>query len=120
MSGLYNVLFGQSEHAPALLLALGIEADAVPRYRDCYINKEKHIVIYTRVGGGNRDDYEEEIKFLRSLPGFLFDEDDSFDNTYALFHYEVPEKYQQVLSVIEPEEDPKDKMQALLQKLRER
>lgn len=48
------------------------------------------VEIHTRNGGGNREDYEDEIESLRSSPYFVSDEDDSFDSTYADFQYEVP------------------------------
>jgi hypothetical protein len=51
---LYNMLFGMNRAAPALLAALGLDSEAVGRFRDAYIDGE-HIVIHTRNGGGNRD-----------------------------------------------------------------
>lgn len=105
---LYNALFGVNPHAPMLLSFLGVTADDVPRFRDCYARDGK-IVIHTRTGGGNRDFYEHPDRCrenypeyfggegepsgpwnsdLRKLPGFAYDEDDDFDCTYASFYYQ--------------------------------
>ena len=51
---LYNALFGTNPFANALLMALGITASDVPRFRDCYLDDDGKIVIFTRTGGGNR------------------------------------------------------------------
>ncbi len=109
---LYNALFGVNPHATMLLSFLGITANDVPRFRDCYAEDGK-IVIHTRTGGGNRDMYEHPDRAkanypeyfegadqptgpwncdLRKLPGFAYDEDDDFDCTYASFYYEPSEE----------------------------
>lgn len=86
---MYNMLFGTNPAAGKLLAALGTTMGDVPRFRDAYLD-EDGIVIYTRTGGNNREYYENEIDALRNLPGFVSEEDDDFDNTYAYFHYTVP------------------------------
>ena len=55
MSGLYNALFGVNPIADTLLFTLGYTREDCGRFRDCYIENNK-IIIYTRNGGGNRDD----------------------------------------------------------------
>jgi len=103
---LYNMLFGENVLADIWLTLLGTERHQIPRYRDVLL-KDGEVVIHTRTGGGNRDYYEsaERRKWnnpeadtdgpfnedLRKLPGYLRDEDDSFDSTYANFFYAVPE-----------------------------
>lgn len=107
---MYNMLFGTNPAADKLLAALGTTKDEVPRFRDAYLD-EDGIVIYTRTGGNNRDAYEDEATYreyfgvtddapigpfnsdLYRLPGFIRDEDDDFDNTYAYFHYTVPDAF---------------------------
>jgi hypothetical protein len=65
-----------------------------PRFRDCYLSDdEEHIEIFTRVGGGNREDYAEEIEKLHSMPTYVSDEDDDFDYTYATFTFGVPDEW---------------------------
>ena len=96
MSGLYNALFWWN---PACVLLAPMLTDEnpeyfFPRFRDCYLSYDKeHIEIFTRVGGGNRDEYEDEIEDLRSMPTYVSDEDDDFDCTYATFTFSVPEEW---------------------------
>ena len=96
MSGLYNELFGWS---PACVLLAPMLTDMnpqtfFPRFRDCYLSDDKeHIEIYTRVGGGNREEYAAEIEEIRSMPTYEHDEDDDFDCTYATFTFSVPEEW---------------------------
>lgn len=89
---LYNMLFGTNPFSGVLLQMLGVSRDDVPRFRDCFLNEDgTEIIIHTRTGGGNRDDYEDENNLLTLIDGYKFDADDDFDCTYADFHYEVPE-----------------------------
>lgn len=140
---LYNTLFGYSQSAPMLLAILGVSAKNIPRFRNCYID-EGRIAIHTRTGGGNRDYYEslESCKEsypeyfkegedaptgpwnddLRKIAGFLFDEDDNFDSTYATFYYSFPEKYAEDLKALEqnlPDKKPSEQWQELFKKLQE-
>lgn len=105
MTGLYNVLFGRNPFEAILLKAIGVKIEDIPRYRDCYLTDSGDIVIYTRTGGGNREFYERPVaandeahykgpwnENLRANPNFLKDEDDTFDCTYAYFHYRVPKE----------------------------
>lgn len=89
---LYNMIHGVNPLAGVLMKMLDIEPGDVPRFRDCYFNGE-HIVIYTRTGGGNREAYEAENNAMCELPGYVRDEDDDYDSTYANFYYEVPEQF---------------------------
>lgn len=96
MSGLYNMLFGLNRAAVPLLKVLNVDHTTVPRFRDCFLNEAgTEIIIYTRSGGGNRDEYAELNRMMMEIPGYLRDEDDSYDNTYALFYYEIPEQHRE-------------------------
>jgi hypothetical protein len=89
---LYNMLFGTNPFSGVLLQMLGITRDDVPRFRDCFLNEDgSEIIIHTRTGGGNREDYEDGNNYLTLVDGYKYDADDDFDSTYADFHYEVPE-----------------------------
>jgi hypothetical protein len=88
MSGLYNALFGVNPIADTLLFTLGYTRADCGRFRDCYIDNDK-IVIYTRNGGGNRDDYED-----------LGDYDDDYDCTYAHIAFSFPEDYKNELTAL--------------------
>lgn len=116
---LYNMLFGVEPTAVIALKMLGIGTANVPRFRDAFFtwaDEEQTvpcIVIHTRTGGGNRGFYDSEERCraeypedfhgdtddpsgpwnadLRKLPGYQYDQDDSFDATYADFYFRVPE-----------------------------
>ena len=49
--------------------------------------------VYTRAGGGNRDDYAREIMGLQAHPLYVRDYDDPFDSTYATFVFRVPDEW---------------------------
>lgn len=96
MGGFYNMLFGWN---PACVLLAPMLTDEnpqqfFPRFRDCYLSEDNdNIEIFTRVGGGNREYYADEIERLRSMPTYVSDEDDDFDCTYATFTFGVPEEW---------------------------
>ena len=95
MSGLYNMVNGYNLACLWIMPLLGRHEDEYPRFRDCYLeekNGEYLIVIYTRVGGGNRNcGYGEEE--LYKDPLFVETVDDDFDKTYAEYKFRVPEKW---------------------------
>ncbi len=94
---LYNLMHGYNGSCIIILPMLGKHPDEYPRFRDCFTEDEEHpeyanhILVYTRVGGGNRGGEWE--KFLKEIPGFVATYDDSFDNTFGMYVYEVPEKW---------------------------
>lgn len=112
---LYNMINGVNPATFFILPMLGEKhPDSYPRFRDCFIGElsnsdeedqfgipqkeqdvsKKVISIYTRVGGGNRDDYQDEIDELRSHPNYIKDYDDDFDSTFATFQFSVPEEFE--------------------------
>ena len=94
MSGLYNTLFGQNNQSGFLLELLNATKGDFGRYRDIYVT-ESHIVVHTRNGGGNRDDYFPDE--ITSHPLYSHDEDDDFDCTYADIYFNHPVGYEEVL-----------------------
>lgn len=89
----YNMINGANPATFFILPMLGEKhPDEYPRFRDCFVNNENDtpiISIYTRVGGGNRNEgYGEEE--LYKHPNYLSTEDDDFDNTYAYYNFSVP------------------------------
>ena len=56
------------------------------------MNKELEIEVYARIGGPNRDEYEDRIVYLRKHPYFVRDYDDDFDNTFLYLVFAMPEK----------------------------
>jgi len=99
------------------------------------------IVIYTRTGGGNRDYYENEETCrdyfpeyfdgendpsgpwnddLRAIPGYVRDQDDDFDSTYAHFYFDVPAEFADAVKKIEDgTETPVEYWEKLLKTLAE-
>ena len=112
MGGLYNAIFGVN---PATVLIAPMLTDErpesyFPRFRDCYV-EDGNIVVYTRVGGGNRSydthppyacnydegDWDADWDFgenkLYELPTFIRTYDDEFDTTYGYYVFGVPDEW---------------------------
>lgn len=91
---LYNMMFGVCPIAGYVLQAIGLTPEEVPRLRDAYIagkdGEPDHLVVLTRSGGANRADYAEENEALRMVEGYLSDEDDEFDATFAVWRFAIP------------------------------
>lgn len=96
---LYHMMNGVNPCTFWILPMLGKHPDEYPRFRDCFIEDpehpeyDNHIHVYTRTGGGNREEYEAENEAMRQIDGFVHDFDDSADCTYASWIFEVPEKW---------------------------
>lgn len=90
---LYNELFGFNPACFYLMPMLGRKQNEWPRFRDCFLGeKNDTIVIYTRVGGNNRNcGYGEEE--LYDDPNFIRTWDDEYDSTYGYYEFRVPEKW---------------------------
>jgi hypothetical protein len=112
---LYNAINGVNPATFFLLPMLGEKhPDDYPRFRDCFAGEltndneddqfgipkkrndlsAKVISVYTRVGGGNREDYQNEIDELRSHPNYIKDYDDDFDSTFATFQFSIPKEFE--------------------------
>lgn len=91
---LYNMIFGKNQNTDIILSLIGMKECDVERFRNCGIDSQaKEIYIYTRTGGGNREDYPNEI--LTSSPYYKYDEDDDYDCTYATYYFNFPEEIEQ-------------------------
>ena len=90
---LYNALFGFNPACVVLLPMLGRKQEDYPRFRDCFLSDDhSRIVVYTRVGGGNRNcGFGEEE--LYADPNFVKTYDDDFDSTYGYYEFNVPDKW---------------------------
>lgn len=103
---MYNALFGFNENADELLSMLNLTKEQVGRYRDCYLSKDgERIIVYTRNGGGNRDDYEEVFQNLSTHPNYITDYDDDYDCTYASIEFSIPDEHKQRVSEIFKDSD---------------
>lgn len=85
---MYNAIFGVNELAPLLFELLGLKPDNFYRFRDAYLNEEGLIAVYTRAGGGNREDGAAHAEAIRKHPWYLRDRDDDFDRTYSTFFFQ--------------------------------
>jgi hypothetical protein len=90
---MYNLINGVNPASFLILPMLGKHPEEYPRFRDCFVDKDSNICIYTRIGGGNRENYKEEIEEMRYHSSFIKDFDDDGDCTYATFVFSVPEKW---------------------------
>lgn len=83
---------GVNPAAFLILPMLGRHASEYPRFRDCFLNEEKQIVVLTRVGGNNRNcGYGEEV--LYKDPNFVKTYDNEFDSTYGYYVFNVPDEW---------------------------
>lgn len=90
---LYNIIHGYNPACVFLMPMLGRKQAEYPRFRDCFLSEDcQRIVIYTRVGGNNRDCGFEEEKLYED-PNFVTTYDDDYDNTYGYYEFKVPEKW---------------------------
>jgi len=94
---LYNMLFGQNPLSRVILATLNLTPADTGRFRDCFVSEGK-IAVYTRNGGGNREDYMPDFS---DHPCYLSDEDDDYDCTYATIYFKFPERYAEILTAID-------------------
>jgi hypothetical protein len=87
---LYNMLFGTNPNSDQLLGLLGKTKGDFGRFRDVFV-EDGHIVVHTRNGGGNREDYEDVFDEMSEHPWYVRDADDDFDCTYANIYFKIPE-----------------------------
>lgn len=103
---MYNIMNkGSNENAHEILNMIGLTENDIPRYRDVSLwNNNTEIRVIARVGGGNRQDYQEEINNLKQNEFYIKDIDDDFDSTYAYIFFEVPTEYIETVRNIQTDE----------------
>lgn len=89
---LYHMLFGTKGYPLEIMGLFGLEPDMVGRYRDHWLERaedDEHVTLalYTRMGGGNREEYADKIEQMHALPTFVEDHDDAFDATYSTLRF---------------------------------
>ena len=90
---MYNLINGFNLATVFFLPMLGKRPEEYPRFRDCYLSEDnQRIVIFTRVGGNNRNSGFNEEKLYED-PNFVETYDDEFDNTYGYYEFNPPEKW---------------------------
>jgi hypothetical protein len=96
---LYNMINGVNPATFFILPMLGKHPEEYPRFRDCFIGDDDAkeykncIMVYTRVGGDNREAYAEQLEEMYAHPNFVGDFDDDFDSTYATYVFSVPDEW---------------------------
>lgn len=104
--GLYNALFKVNVNAGAILAMLDLTPNDCGRFRDAWIEKGgKTVIVFTRNGGGNREEYQSVMDDLAKHPQYVEDFDDEYDSTYAHIRFNVPNDYAEVVAGVAPTED---------------
>lgn len=92
---MYSLTVHKNPAALALIELVGLDFNFLVqecRLRDAYLSKDRtKVIVYTRLGGGNRDSYKQSIDRLRSKYNYVKDYDDTFDSTYASFEFKIDE-----------------------------
>lgn len=103
---MYNIMNkGSNEKAHEILNMIGLIENDIPRYRDVSLwNNNTEIRVIARVGGANRQDYQEEINALKKNEYYIKNIDDDFDSTYAYIFFEVPTEYIETVKNIKTDE----------------
>lgn len=72
-----------------LMRLLGKTTSDFGRFRHCWL-EDGFIVVHTRCGGGNRENYSKVFDEMRQHPWYSHDQDQDFDYTYADIYFKVP------------------------------
>lgn len=116
---LYNMLAGYNPSTEQIMNLLELSPGDFGRYRDVYI-QEGYIVVHTRCGGGNRDDYEDMFDSVSEHPWYSHDEDCDFDSTYADIYFKLPEDAaRSVAGLLDQGQPPAEKWDAILKALKQ-
>lgn len=98
---LYHLICGKNTSSLLLPMINHSEGDFM-RYRDVFTSDKddwrcdepgRRVYVFTRTGGGNREEYSEHIEEMSRDPLFLREYDDSYDSTYMTFVFRVPEAW---------------------------
>lgn len=108
---LYSQIFNVRSEPVGFLMVLAGAIEVQPaRMRNAWLEYHEgdvnpfQVCLYARIGGGNRECYEENWEAIRALPSYLSDRDDSFDSTYAEIRF---------ASAVPPFDPQDDKMRDL-------
>jgi hypothetical protein len=106
---MYNMIFGANPDSDALLQLLGKTQGDFGRFRSVFM-EDGCIVVHTRNGGGNREDYEDVFDEMSEHPWYSHDADDDFDCTYANIYFKIPENHKDFLAIqnLNPGANPKN------------
>lgn len=111
---LYNLIAGRNPSTAQFMQLLGKNTADFGRFRDVYIDND-YIVVHTRCGGGNREDYIDMFEEMEMHPWYSHDEDCDFDNTYANLYFRIPDDQSQTLiKLLDSGINPNDMWNSLL------
>lgn len=116
---LYNMVHGVNPNTAQLMNLLQLTTGDFGRFRDVYL-KDGCIVVHTRCGGGNREDYQEVFDMAMEHPWYDSDEDSDFDCTYADIYFKLPEGEAQTVAALVDEErkTPAERWDAIFEALK--
>lgn len=115
---LYNILHGNNPNTAQLMNLLQLLPGDFGRYRDVYL-KDGCIVVHTRCGGGNRDDYNSVFDMAAEHPWYDHDEDAEFDSTYADIFFKIPEgEAQTIAGLVNEHSTPAERWDALFKAMK--
>jgi hypothetical protein len=115
---LYNLVFGTNPNSEQLLSLLGKTKSDFGRFRDVYV-EDGHIVVHTRNGGGNREDYEDVFDEMSEHPWYVRDADDDFDCTYANIYFKIPDNMiQSYVGLLDQGHNPTESWKKMLETLK--
>ncbi len=115
---LYNMLHGHNPNALQLLELLQLTDADFGRYRDVYL-KDGYIVVHTRNGGGNREDYEFVFDNVAEHPWYSHNEDCDFDQTYADIYFKIPDdETKTVAALVSEHSTPQERWAAIFEALK--
>ena len=67
------------------------------RFRDIHLNEDgTKIIMLTRNGGGNRENYWYLFDIIKHHPNYILDYDDDYDCTYAYIEFSIPDEFKEV------------------------
>ncbi len=113
----YNMLHGANPNAAQLMSLLQLNTGDFGRYRDVYLN-DGYIVVHTRCGGGNREDYQDVFDMAEGHQWYSHNEDCDFDCTYADIYFKIPEgEVQTMAALLDGHQTPTDKWDAIYKAL---
>jgi len=112
------MLNGFNPSTEQILNVLNLTRNSFGRYRDVYI-KDGYIVVHTRCGGGNREDYEWVFDDAAEHPWYSHNEDQEFDSTYADIFFKIPEtdEARSIIGLLDQGSPPADKWDAIFKAL---
>ena len=112
---LYNMLFGVNADADRLLALLGYTRADCGRFRDVFVD-DGYLIIHTRNGGGNREDYRDVFHAMSQHPWYSHDVDDDFDPTYANIYFKIPDdKFRSLIGLLEQGNNPTQSWETLFE-----